>query len=274
MSDLTAPFTVDQACQGPLKQHKWGLVSLCQSMHNTETGRGKEVRGYKGTKVPGPSFRGRARLGGPAAQLDALASSRFKIRRDNRLGCQSTRPGQSKAGLFRNTSPEQEKTAGDKHGGKSPFTCHSSAPSFLFVHRADRRCTLLCPVYRARSVTPWMTRPDSTCRFALRRSASPRIDPTAFSWETLPQFPSCFNASRARSTGSSPRSRPARKPPTNKQAPAVAPAARGSRRPSRGATAPHPPPGSPGPRSRARMSPRTTTAPRTWTLPSSRPPSS
>lgn len=34
-SDLTAPFTVDQACQGPLKQHKWGLVSLCQSMHNT-----------------------------------------------------------------------------------------------------------------------------------------------------------------------------------------------------------------------------------------------
>lgn len=60
-SDLTAPFTVDQACQGPLKQHKWGLVSLCQSMHNTE------VRRYKGTKAPSrasPSFRGRARLGG------------------------------------------------------------------------------------------------------------------------------------------------------------------------------------------------------------------
>lgn len=47
MSDLTAPFVVDQACQGPLEQHKWGPVSLCQSMHNTWVSEGAE-----GTKVP------------------------------------------------------------------------------------------------------------------------------------------------------------------------------------------------------------------------------
>lgn len=79
-SDLTAPFTVDQACQGPLKQHKWGLVSLCQSMHNTPY-----RERYGGTKVPRdggtcPQLSGPSSPRGPAAQLAALASSRFKIR--------------------------------------------------------------------------------------------------------------------------------------------------------------------------------------------------
>lgn len=56
-SDLTAPFTVDQACQGPLKQHKWGLGSLCQSMCTI-----RKVQRYKG--VPATQ----ARLEVPGAQ--------------------------------------------------------------------------------------------------------------------------------------------------------------------------------------------------------------
>lgn len=70
-------------------------MSLCQSSctllryegTKIQGHRGTEVQRYKGTCHPGtfggcPSFRGRARLG-TAAQLAAMASSRFRYGQDN-----------------------------------------------------------------------------------------------------------------------------------------------------------------------------------------------
>lgn len=89
----------------------------------------RKVPRYSGTSAPRylptlPHLFGGARafgaelaLGGATAAQ--LASSRFRYGRDNRLGCQSTWPSQRKAGLFRNTSPEQDESAGDRQGRKS-----------------------------------------------------------------------------------------------------------------------------------------------------------
>lgn len=101
--------------QLPLR--KWGPCPCANpsAMRNTE---GTVVQVPPGTCRRRPSFRGRARLWG-AATAAQLASSRFRYGRDNRLGCQSTWPSQRKAGLFRNTSPEQDKSAGDRQGRKS-----------------------------------------------------------------------------------------------------------------------------------------------------------
>lgn len=66
MSDLTAPFTVDQGRQGPLKQHKWG-PSVPVPIHAQYLGtEGTKVQGHLPPRHPWrcPSFRGRARLGG------------------------------------------------------------------------------------------------------------------------------------------------------------------------------------------------------------------
>lgn len=49
MSDLTAPFTVDQARQGPLKQHKWGPC-VPVPIHAQYL---RKVQRYKGTCHPG-----------------------------------------------------------------------------------------------------------------------------------------------------------------------------------------------------------------------------
>lgn len=96
-SQLPSRPWVDQACQGPLRQHKWGgpCVPVPIHLHITEVGRYKgtrvhRIQRYEGTRAPAiqarfggcPSFRGRARLG-TAAQLAAMASSRLRYGQDN-----------------------------------------------------------------------------------------------------------------------------------------------------------------------------------------------